>query len=64
MLSLLISLLILCLIFGLFWIILARIPIPADVKWIVDVVVLILFVVCLIAILTGAWGFPVTHWTR
>lgn len=64
MLSLLISILILCVVIAIFWIILARIPIPADMKWIVEVIVLILFAIALIAILTGAWSFPMHPMVR
>ena len=57
MLSLLVSLLILCVVLAVFYMILNLIPIPAQFKWLVNVVVLILFLIALISLLTGSWGF-------
>lgn len=53
MLSLLISLLVLCLILAVFWWILGMIPIPPQFKWIVQVIVAIVFLIALIELLTG-----------
>lgn len=53
MISLLISLLILCLILGIFWWILSMIPIPPQFKWVVQVIVAIVFLIALIELLTG-----------
>ncbi len=53
MLSLLVSLLILLVIFAVIWWIISMIPVPADFVWIVRVVMAIIFLICLIALLTG-----------
>lgn len=58
MLSLLISLLVICLILGVVWVILSRIPIPPDLKWIVEVVFLLIAVIAIVGLLTGMWSFP------
>jgi heme A synthase len=58
MLSLLISLLILLLVLAVFYWILNLIPIPAEFRWIVNVLIAIIFLVALISLLTGGWGFP------
>lgn len=57
MLSVLVSLVILLVVLAVFWWILQQIPIPADFKWVVNVVVGIIFLICMIALLTG--NFPV-----
>lgn len=57
MLSLLVTLLILLLIFAIFWWILSMIPIPPQFKWIVNVIVGIVFLIMVISLLTG--NFPV-----
>lgn len=57
MLSLLVTILILLLIFAVFWWILGMIPIPPQFKWVVNVVIGIIFLICLISLLTG--NFPV-----
>lgn len=64
MINLLLSLLFIVLILGVFWIILKRIPIPADLKWIVEVVFLIIAVIALMTLLSGGWHFPVDHFLR
>lgn len=51
--SLLISLLIVGLILAVFWWILGMIPIPPQFKWIVQVIVAIVFLIALIELLTG-----------
>ena len=56
MLSLLVTLLILLVIFAVFWWILSMIPIPPQFKWIVNVIVGIIFLICIISLLTG--NFP------
>ena len=53
MLSLLVSLLILLVIFAVIWWILSMIPVPPPFVWIVRVVFAIIFLICLIALLTG-----------
>ena len=59
MLSLLISLLVLCLILGVVYWILSMIPIPPPFAWVVRVVFAIICLICLISILTGYWSFPI-----
>jgi hypothetical protein len=44
-------------IFAVFWWILSMIPIPPQFKWIVNVIVGIIFLICIISLLTG--NFPV-----
>lgn len=61
MLSLLISLLIVAVILGVMWVILSKIPIPAEIKWLVDVVFLIIALVAVVSILGGYWSFPIGH---
>lgn len=58
MITLLISLLVLCLIFAIAWWILNMIPVPAQFKWIVQVIFAIIFLIALVSLLTGGWGFP------
>ncbi|HTF70897.1 MAG TPA: hypothetical protein VK638_50330 [Edaphobacter sp.] len=58
MISLLISLLFLCLIFAIFWWILRMIPVPAPFAWVVQVIFAIVFLIALVSLLTGSWGFP------
>lgn len=57
MLGLLVSLLILLVIFAIVWWIITMIPIPPDFVWIVRVIMAVIFLICLIALLTG--NFPV-----
>ncbi len=59
MVSLLVSILILCLILAIFWWILSMVPIPAEFQWIVRVVVAIIFLIALISMLNG--GFVLFH---
>jgi hypothetical protein len=61
MLSLLISLLILCLILGVVWWIISMIPVPPPMVWIVRVIFAILCLVALVSLLTGSWAFPLGH---
>ena len=61
MLSLLISLLILCLILGIVWWILSMIPIPPPFVWVVRVVFAIICLIALISLFTGSWAFPIGH---
>lgn len=56
MLSLLVSLLILLLIFGVIWWIMSMIPIPPEFAWIVRVVFAIIFLIALISLLTGGFS--------
>jgi hypothetical protein len=58
MLSLLVSILVLCVILAIFWWILSMIPIPAEFAWVVRVLVAIIFLIALISLLGGGWGFP------
>lgn len=58
MISLLVSILILCVILAIFYFILNMIPIPAEFKWIVNVLVAIIFLIALISLLGGGWAFP------
>jgi hypothetical protein len=53
MLSLLVSLLILLVIFAVIWWILSMIPVPPPFVWIVRVIFAIIFLICLISLLTG-----------
>ena len=57
MLGLFVTLLIVLVIFAIFWWILQQIPIPPQFKWIVNVVIGIIFLICVISLLTG--NFPV-----
>lgn len=59
MLSLLVSLLIILVIFAIVWWILSMIPVPAEFVWVVRVVFAIIFLICIIALLTG--NFPLTY---
>ena len=61
MLSMLISLLILCLILGIFWWVLTLIPFPAPIAWVPKVIFAIICLICLITLLTGSWSFPFGH---
>jgi hypothetical protein len=58
MISVLISLLILCMIFAIFWWILSLIPVPPQFKWIVQVIAAIFFLIAIVSMLSGGWGFP------
>ena len=57
MLSLLISLLILLVIFAVVWWILSMIPVPPPFVWIVRVIFAIIFLICLVELLTGGLSF-------
>lgn len=61
MIGTLISLLVICVILGVIWVIMQRIPIPADIKWLADVIFLIVALCALVAVLTGYWAFPIGH---
>ena len=54
---LLISLIVLLVIFAVVWIIIGKIPVPADYNWIVQVVLLVIFLLCIVEILTGGLSF-------
>lgn len=56
MLSILISLLILVIIFAVFWWILGMVPIPAEFRWIVNVIVAVVFLIALIELLNGGFS--------
>lgn len=64
MLSLLLSLLILCLIFGVIWWVLSMIPIPPQFAWIVRVIFAVIFLIVLIEFLMGNFVFPFGHALR
>jgi hypothetical protein len=65
MISLLVSLLILCLIFGVAWWVLSLIPMPPPFKTVAQVVIAIIFLLVLIAWLAPSIGGPeVWHWRR
>ena len=57
MISILLSLVILLLVFSLVWFIITRIPIPPDFQWIVQIVLAIIFVICLIELFVGGFNF-------
>ena len=59
MLSLLISLLILCLILGVVYWIITMIPVPPPMTWVVRVIFAIICLVALVSLLTGSWAFPI-----
>lgn len=61
MISLLISLLVLILIFAIVWWILSLIPVPPQFRWIAQVVLGIILLLCLLGFLTGGIGFPALH---
>lgn len=61
MLSILISLLILLVIFSVIWWILSMIPVPAPFVWIVRVIFAIIFLIALIALITGGYSFYGPH---
>jgi hypothetical protein len=56
MISLLVTILIMCLVFGLIWWILSLIPLPAPFGQVARVVVAVIFVIWLIYLLLGAVG--------
>jgi hypothetical protein len=62
MLSLLVSLLILLVIFAVIWWILGMIPIPGEFRWVVNVVVAIIFLICIISMFTGSFPVLGTHY--
>ena len=53
MIGLLISLIILLVIFAVAWWILGMIPVPAEFRWVVNVVFALIFLICFICLLTG-----------
>jgi hypothetical protein len=57
MLGMLVSLLILVLICAIVWWILSMIPIPAQFRWIVNVIFAIIVLICIISMLTGNLSF-------
>lgn len=54
---LLLSLIVLLVIFAVVWIIIGKIPVPAEYSWIVQVVLLVAFLFCIVDILTGGLSF-------
>jgi len=56
--GILISLLILLVIFAIGWYIIGMIPIPPQLRWIVNVVFAVIFLICMISLLMGYWSFP------
>ncbi len=60
MIGILISLVVLLIIFAVFWWILGMIPVPAELRWIVNVVFALIFLICFICLLTG--NFPYFHY--
>lgn len=59
MLVLLINLLIVCVIIAVIWMIFRKIPIPPEMRWIVDIVLLVICLILVLSVLTGAWTFPI-----
>lgn len=57
MISLLVTLLIICLVFAIFWWILSMIPVPPQFKWVVQVVAAIVLLIFVIEVLTGGVVF-------
>lgn len=61
MLSLLISLLIICLILAICYWILSMIPVPPPFVWIVRVIFAIIALLLVLSLLWGGWSFPAVH---
>lgn len=57
MISFLISLLVIALIFAIFWWILSMIPVPAQFKWVIQIVAAIVLLIVCIELLTGGLVF-------
>lgn len=59
--SILISLLILCLVLAVLWWILSMIipHLPEPVRWVAQVIFALICLIALISMLTGSWAFPV-----
>lgn len=56
--GLLIGFLVLLIIFGIVWAIARRIPVPPDLVWVRDVIILVLFLFAALSLFMGAWSFP------
>lgn len=61
MLSLLISLIILCIILAVVYWILTLIPVPPPMVWIVRVVFALICLIAVLSLLFGGWTFPIGH---
>lgn len=61
MLALLINLLILVVIFGIIWWILSMVPVPPTMRWIVNVIFAVIFLIVVISMFMGAWTLPFGH---
>jgi hypothetical protein len=59
MLGLLVSLLILVLVCGLIWWILGMIPIPPQFRWVVNVIIAVIFLIAIIELLAGGLVIPI-----
>jgi hypothetical protein len=58
MLSLLVSILILLVIFAIVWWIASMIPIPPQFRWVVNVLLGLIFLIMIISLLMGGLSFP------
>lgn len=61
MLSLLISLIILCIILAVVYWILTMIPVPPPMVWIVRVVFALICLIAVLSLLLGGWTLPIGH---
>jgi hypothetical protein len=61
MLEVLLSLLILVVIFAVVWWIFGMVPVPAEFRWLVNVIIAVIFLIALIALLTGSYTLFPAH---
>ena len=61
MLSLLVSLLIVCLILGIVWWIITLIPVPPPMVWVVRVIFAIICLIVVLSLMFGSWSLPYGH---
>lgn len=63
MIGMLLSLLLLLLVLGIVWVIIQKIPVPPDLAWVVQVIFLILCLIAVVSVLTGAFSIgDFGHW--
>jgi hypothetical protein len=54
---LIVSLVIVLILFAIAWMIISKIPVPAEYGWLVQVIMLVLFLICILEIVTGGLSF-------
>lgn len=65
MLEFLLSLLILVVIFAVVWWIFGMVPVPAEFRWLVNVIIAVVFLIALVSLLMGGYTlFPAHHLLR